>query len=79
MNSSLPLFLFWMKEQMQVFVGMDYNRGLLLLKDLVENGKAHSQTRFSRNDPLPLPIILALPPNAAPKKLGKIWNVTLPP
>ena len=46
MNSSLPLFLFWMKKQMQVFVGMDYGRGLLLLKDLVENGKAHSQLDF---------------------------------
>ena len=30
MKSSLPFYLFWMKKQMEVFVGMDYERGLLL-------------------------------------------------
>lgn len=38
MKSSLPFYLFWMKKQMEAFVGMDYDRGLLLLKDLVEKG-----------------------------------------
>lgn len=46
MESSLPFFLFWMKKQMEIFVGMDYNRGLALLKDLVETGKTNSNLEF---------------------------------
>lgn len=46
MESSLPLFLFWMKKQMQIFVGMDYDRGLKLLKDLIEQGETRSQLTY---------------------------------
>lgn len=46
MDSSLPFFLFWMKKQMEVFVGMDYDRGLAMLKDLVETGKTNSTLEF---------------------------------
>ena len=42
MDSSLPWFMFWMKKNMEAFLGSDYERGLLLLKDYVEDGKAHS-------------------------------------
>lgn len=38
MRSSLPFFMFWMKTMMQNMVGMDFDRGLKLLKDLVEKG-----------------------------------------
>ena len=27
MDSSLPFFMFWMKNQMVEFIGMDYDRG----------------------------------------------------
>lgn len=43
MNSKLPFFLFWMKKMMIAYVGMDYDRGLNLLKDYVEDGKVHSK------------------------------------
>lgn len=46
MKSSLPFYLFWMKKQMEVFVGMDYERGLLLLKDLVEYGSPQFKLNF---------------------------------
>ena len=36
MNGSLPFFMFWMKNMMTAFVGMDYERGLNMLKDYVE-------------------------------------------
>lgn len=45
-ESNLPFFLFWMKKQMEIFVGMDYDRGLALLKDLVETGKTNSNLEF---------------------------------
>ena len=43
MNSSLPFFMFWMKKMMTAFIGMDYERGLRLLKDYVEDGEVHSK------------------------------------
>jgi len=46
MDSSLPFFLFWMKRSMEAFIGMDYERGLLMLKDLVEKGEVPSQLNF---------------------------------
>jgi predicted transcriptional regulator YdeE/uncharacterized protein YndB with AHSA1/START domain len=46
MNSSLPWFMFWMKKRMVAFVGMDYERGLNMLKDYVEDGEVHSRLDF---------------------------------
>ena len=38
MHSSLPFFMFWMKQMMQNMIGMDFDRGLKMLKDLIEKG-----------------------------------------
>ncbi|MEL7144827.1 MAG: SRPBCC family protein [Bacteroidota bacterium] len=46
MDSSLPFFMFWMKKSMEAFVGADYDRGLALLKDYVEDGEVHSALDF---------------------------------
>lgn len=46
MNSSLPFFLFWMKKMMVAYVGMDFKRGLLRLKELAEFGKIRAQMDF---------------------------------
>lgn len=46
MDSSLPFFMFWMKRMMEAFVGMDYERGLNLLKDYVEHGEIKSKLNF---------------------------------
>ncbi|GLR16416.1 SRPBCC family protein [Portibacter lacus] len=46
MDSSLPFFMFWMKKMMMAFIGNDYERGLNLLKDYVEDGEIHSELNF---------------------------------
>ncbi|MCB9224176.1 MAG: SRPBCC family protein [Crocinitomicaceae bacterium] len=46
MESKLPWFMFWMKKMMSAFIGMDYKRGLLLLKDFAEDGEVHSKLEF---------------------------------
>lgn len=43
MDTSLPFFMFWMKKAISAYIGMDYERGLALLKDYVEDGKVHSK------------------------------------
>lgn len=46
MDSSLPFFMFWMTKLMTAMIGMDYERGLNLLKDYVEDGQVHSNLEF---------------------------------
>ncbi len=53
MDSSLPFFLFWMKKSMIAFVGSDYERGLALLKDYIEDGKVHSKLEFKGYEEYP--------------------------
>lgn len=46
MESSLPFFMFWMKKAMEIYVGMDYDRGLKMLKEELELGKINSTLEF---------------------------------
>lgn len=46
MNSSLPFFMFWMRKSMESYVGADYERGLDMLKILVETGSIPSKLNF---------------------------------
>ena len=47
MDGSLPFFMFWMKPMMTAFVGMDFQRGLNMLKDYVETGTVPSVLEFT--------------------------------
>ncbi len=47
MQGSLPWFMFWMKPMMQTFIGMDYGRGLRMLKEWIETGNIQSQTTIT--------------------------------
>lgn len=53
MDSNLPWFMFWMKKMMIAFVGNDYERGLNLLKDYVEDGKIHSKLNWKGESQYP--------------------------
>ncbi len=46
MSSSLPFFMFWMKNMMVALIGMDYQRGLNMLKDYIETGTVPSKLEF---------------------------------
>ena len=43
MDGSLPWFLFWMRPMMQRLVGMDYQRGLKMVRDRIEKGEVLSR------------------------------------
>ncbi|MEQ9424946.1 MAG: SRPBCC family protein [Cyclobacteriaceae bacterium] len=53
MDSSLAFFMFWMKAMMQAFIGMDFERGLNMLKDYMEDGIVHSQLDFKGESTFP--------------------------
>lgn len=46
MDCNWPFFLFFMKKQTQAFIGMDYERGLKMLKEYIEEGQVSSQIEF---------------------------------
>ncbi|MGJ8634360.1 MAG: SRPBCC family protein [Luteolibacter sp.] len=46
MKGSLPFFMFWMKGMMVAFIGSDYERGLKMLKAVVETGVNPSRLDF---------------------------------
>lgn len=43
MHSALPFFLFFMVKQMKVWIGMDYERGLRMLKEYIETDAVNSK------------------------------------
>jgi effector-binding domain-containing protein len=44
LHGSLPILLFFMKSTMRAYIGRDYQRGLLMLKDYLETGNVLSDT-----------------------------------
>jgi len=44
MDSSMPFFLFFMIPMMKAWIGMDYDRGLKMLKAMAEHGKVNAKT-----------------------------------
>jgi len=42
MHSKLPWYLFYMTKRMETFIGMDYDRGLGMLKEFMEKGSVAS-------------------------------------
>ena len=47
MDSSLPFFMFFFKGMMEGLIGMDYQRGLAMLKDYIETSAVPSKLDFS--------------------------------
>ena len=43
MDGSLPWFMFWMLSSMETFIGMDYERGLRMIRDRLEKGSVPSE------------------------------------
>ena len=46
LDNKLPFFMFFFKNMMTAMIGMDYNRGLLMLKEYLEEGKVKSNLEF---------------------------------
>lgn len=46
MEGSLPVFMFWMRSMMSAWIGADYQRGLLMLKAVIETGENPSKLAF---------------------------------
>ena len=82
MDSGLPFFLFWMKKMMTAFVGMDYERGLRMLKEYIEDGEVHSKLEFPGTSDYPGCKYIGIQTNCTIEEVGdkmgqdleKIWG-----
>lgn len=50
MHGEMPFFLRFMAKQMEPWIGMDYDRGLLMLKDLIETGSVNTELTINGVD-----------------------------
>lgn len=71
MQSHLPFFLFWMKKQMEAYVGMDYLRGLYMFKDLCELGEVPSRLAFLGEEPFDGMDFIGIRRRCSMQELGK--------
>ena len=53
MDSAVPFFMFFFKKMMEAFIGMDYERGLMMLKEYAETGEVSCQLEFPGRQTFP--------------------------
>lgn len=53
MDSSLPWYMFWMVGMMDSWIGMDYERGLGMLKEYIEDGEVKSKLEWKGESQFP--------------------------
>lgn len=75
MQSSLPFFLFFMRKSFEQLVGMDYDRGLKMFKELMETGSVNSHIQLSdKPKDLPACHYLGLDASGKLEELGHIME-----
>lgn len=74
MYGHLTFFMFWMKEKMRTFVGMDYERGLLMLKEYLEVGSVASYVIIEGVVPMKDQKYIGIPKSCAIKDIGTVMK-----
>lgn len=74
LESSLPFFLFFMKKQMSAFIGMDFSRGLRMLKDYAEKGSVPSKLEFRGISTYPATSYIGLENTAGWGNIGEVMS-----
>lgn len=76
MAGSLPFFLFWMKSMMVSLIGMDYDRGLRMLKELIESGEVSSHVTVNGISSCPPHHIVGLAAHTKLEGIGESMEQT---
>lgn len=82
LDAKLPFFLFFLKNMLQQSLGMDYERGLKMLKSLLETGEVPSELRLIGKKQKPAQHYIALEGQATipelatliPSDYEKLWH-----
>jgi len=78
MDSSMPFFLFFMTGMMKSMIGMDYERGLKMLKAYCETGKVNSRIEIVGVVDAPENRFVGYDTSATIKDMGASMSETLP-
>ncbi len=74
MASKVPWFLFFLKGMFKNWIGMDYQRGLLMLKSQLETGAVHSRVEILGQQPWPDTHYIGFNGRAALPELGPVMQ-----
>jgi effector-binding domain-containing protein len=74
MDGRLPWFLFPMRSSMETFIGMDYERGLQMLKDHIETGHVLSQTDVVGVESVPHRVVMGLRDSCPRDQVGPVME-----
>lgn len=61
MYGKLPFFMFWMKSKIKLYIGMDYERGLTMFKEYIEEGQVASHVMVEDIRTLPVFCYIGIP------------------
>lgn len=78
MDGKLPFFMFFMTNAMKTYIGMDYERGLKMLKEYVETGAVKSQSNFAGIVDVSAMNFVGVEDHCSMDKLGDSMKRTLP-
>ena len=70
----LPFFMFWMSGKMQTFIGMDYERGLLMLKEYMETGDVVSYVHIEGVLPMKVQNYIGIPNHSSINNVGEVMK-----
>jgi len=74
MDGHLPFFMFWMTGKMKSLIGMDYDRGLLMLKEYLETGVVASYVHIEGVLPMKAQKYIGIPRTCAIKDIGEVMK-----
>jgi effector-binding domain-containing protein len=74
MDGYLPFFLFWMTSKMKTYIGMDYERGLLMLKEYLETGSVASYVHIEGIFSMQEQKYIGIPRTCTLKELGVVMK-----
>lgn len=74
MYGSLPFFLFFMKPHMETFIGMDYERGLRMLKEWIETGAISSSVDVKGVQPVDGMTVVGVRKTSPLSEIGPAMN-----
>ena len=78
MNGKMPFFLFFMIDGIKTYVGMDYERGLKMLKEYAETGSVKSQLTIEGVVDTPAMHYVGISDRCTMEDIGKSMETTLP-
>lgn len=74
MEGSMPWFMFWMIPQMDIYIGMDYERGLKMLKERLETGELLTKTQVIGIESVGPLTMLGVRRSCAFKEIGPVMQ-----